>query len=273
MNHHDIRHKLSEYIDNSVTPEERAAIEQHLITCTECSDALRELRKTVEHIKTIEEVEPPSWMTPKIMATVRAEAEKRSLFHRLFYPLSVKLPIQAVAVLFLAVTAFYIYQNIQPAPTPFEAPIEKIAPQKDVPQAGAAAKEQKITREPSDRAKQVPQTPGYKALDMKLEYEKPAPPKPAEQPMPGKKEAAVEERFAAPQAGASPLQRGEPAEQATGAAPQAESKRKAFVKTDIDAAPGKTEIGQEKIAEQIESDSEDMKILSQHFANHDLPKN
>src|SRR5574341_1754537 len=96
MDHTEIRHKLSEYIDNSVTPEERAAIEQHLGICMECSDALRELQKTVEHIKTIDEVEPPSWMTRKIMAKVRAEAEKRNLFQRLFYPPAIKLPIQAV---------------------------------------------------------------------------------------------------------------------------------------------------------------------------------
>ena len=48
-------------------------------------------------------------MTQKIMAKVRAEAEeKKTIFQRLFYPLTVKLPIQAIAVLFLAVTGFYL---------------------------------------------------------------------------------------------------------------------------------------------------------------------
>ena len=70
MDHNDIRHKLSEYIDGSVTAEEKSYIEEHLKTCSACSDALHELQKTVEHIKTVEEVEPPAWMTQKIMANV-----------------------------------------------------------------------------------------------------------------------------------------------------------------------------------------------------------
>ena len=65
-------------------------------------------------------------MTQKIMANVRAaEEERKGLFRRLFHPLSVKLPIQAIAVLFLAVTAYYIYQNMHPTAKYTEAPTEK----------------------------------------------------------------------------------------------------------------------------------------------------
>jgi hypothetical protein len=207
---------LSEYIDGTVSAKEKADIEAHLKTCRQCSDALDELRKTVEHIKTLEEVEPPAWMTQKTMAKVRAEAEeKKSLLQRLFYPLSVKLPIQAVAVLFLAVTAFYIYQSIQPTPKRFEAPIQEFAAEKEAPPSVTARKEQIITKDSSLRSKEVPQSPGYKSLDMRLEYEKPAPPvpkdkaastpapaEPAEQPAQAKKEAALEKYAATPQAAA-----------------------------------------------------------------------
>ncbi len=177
MEHNDARHKLSEYIEGSIAAEERAEIEAHLKTCSACTDALRELQKTVEQIKSIEEVEPPAWMTKKIMAKVRVGAEeKKSLFQRLFFPLSVKLPIQTVAVLFLTVTAFYIYRNIQPAPAPSEGPMQDYAARKEAPQAAAPAKEQTISPEPPVSVKKVPQSPEYKSLDMKYEYEKPSPP-------------------------------------------------------------------------------------------------
>ncbi len=51
VKHNDIRHKLSEYIDGSASDTEKAEIEKHVRDCPACSDALRELRKTVEHIK------------------------------------------------------------------------------------------------------------------------------------------------------------------------------------------------------------------------------
>ena len=37
MKHEEIRHKLSEYIDGSLPPQDRAAIEEHLMTCSACS--------------------------------------------------------------------------------------------------------------------------------------------------------------------------------------------------------------------------------------------
>jgi anti-sigma factor RsiW len=239
MEHNDIRHRLSEYIDNSVTAEEKAAIEAHLKTCTQCREALSELRKTIEHIKTVEDIDPPAWMTQKIMATVRAEVgEKKSLFQRLFYPLAVKIPIQAIAVLFLAVTGFYIYQNIQPAERTSEAPSQEFAAKKPVAPTDTAQDKLAKADRPALRSKQFPQTPAYKALDMKQEYEKPpqptlqgqatAPPPapavpamPAEQPMPAKKDADSL-RPAASQAGAPAAV----SEQATGMATQAEKKSK-----------------------------------------------
>ncbi len=237
MEHNDIRHKLYEYIDGSVMGEERAAIEAHLKTCLQCSSALEELRKTIEHIKTIEEIDPPAWMTQKIMATVRAETkEKKDIFHRLFYPLAVKLPIQAIAVLFLAVTGFYIYQNIHPAERVSEAPIQEFAAEKQAAPAGTARDKLAKADSPALRSKQVPQTPAYKALEMKQEYETPPPPvsagktaepaaaRPTGQPALAKNEAASKKRSAAPQA-AAPAMLKEQAGPSAGAALQPEEEQ------------------------------------------------
>ena len=214
MNHNDIRHKLSEYIDNALNAEERTEVEAHLKSCQKCSNALEELRKAVEQVRQAEEIEPPTWMTQKIMAKVRAEAEmKQSWYQRLFFPLASKLPIQAVAVLFLAVTAYYVYQNTNPAERYKEAPPATFESAKQEAPALAPAPEPKIQGEPAPRAKNVPQSPQYKALDMKQEYEKPAPPAPvgaAGAPAPAasaptaemKKEAPSEKRAFAPRAAA-----------------------------------------------------------------------
>ena len=39
--------KLSDYIDDELAPDERAALEAHLVSCRECSDTLDELREVV----------------------------------------------------------------------------------------------------------------------------------------------------------------------------------------------------------------------------------
>ena len=59
---------------------------------------LEDLRKTVELVKGLEEVEPPPWLAQKIMAHVKDESEKEvGIFRRLFYPLRVKIPLEAFA--------------------------------------------------------------------------------------------------------------------------------------------------------------------------------
>jgi hypothetical protein len=209
--HEDIRHRLSEYIDRSVTADEAAAIEAHLKTCQPCRDALHELQKTIQHIKNVEEIEPPAWMTQKIMTTVRAEAgSKKSTFRRLFYPLTVKLPIQAIAVLFLVIAGFYIYQNIQTRERSPEAPTREFAAAKQAPQPDTERDTLAKADRPAPRSKQAQQPPAYKALDMKQEYERPSPPVPvgraeepaaagpAGQPLLTDNEAASDKRPAAP---------------------------------------------------------------------------
>jgi Predicted integral membrane protein (DUF2275)/Putative zinc-finger len=228
MDHNDIRHKLSEYLDGAISDKDKAEIELHLKSCTICSDALEELRKTIEQVRQIEEVEPPAWMTQKIMAKVRVEAEvKKSWYQQFFFPLAVKLPIQAVAVLFLAVTAYYVYQNINPTAKYSEAPLAKFEITKPAAPTLSPAPEPKMQGEAAAPGKKVPQAPQYKALDMKLEYEKPAPPAPlskAGAPAPttsaapaveAKKDAASGKQSFAPQA-AAPAAMQDKAERSSG---------------------------------------------------------
>jgi len=199
MDHNDIRHKLSEYLDGSVTPEEKSAIEKHLATCAECSDAVTELRKTIEAVKQIEEVDAPSWMTRKIMAKVREEQEaKKNIWHRVVAFFTMKYPIQALTVLFLAVTAYYIYGTISPAQKYAGEPAGVLA-KKETPPVRRMPEEGMAVREAAPEQKQAPQKPGYKSLDMKYSYEKPAAPVPAEAPAASAPGQAKQEAFTSAQ--------------------------------------------------------------------------
>ncbi len=176
MGHNFIRHKLSEYIDGTVNAAEKAEIETHLKACEKCGDALTELKKTIEHVKSIDEIEPPAWMTQKTMAKVRVEADQRkSIYQRLYSVFVVNLPVKAVAVVFLAAIAFYMYRDILPQKLS-EAWRRGSAVKNEA--APAAGNGRLMTRNYSQPLKRLPQSPEYKALDMKQEYEKPAPPVP-----------------------------------------------------------------------------------------------
>src|SRR3990170_3442086 len=125
MNCQDIQQKLSAYAEGIFSPEEKILIEEHLKSCLKCQESLADLRKTIDYVHRLEDVEPPTWLTQKVMAKIKAEAQpKKGIFQKLFYPLHIKLPIEAVAVIFIAVTALYIFKSIQPEIKLAQAPSE-----------------------------------------------------------------------------------------------------------------------------------------------------
>ncbi len=108
-----VREKLGEYMDGTAGPSDKAALDEHLSTCPKCSSALEELRKTVGRLGQLEDIEPPAWLTQTVMAKIREERQKTSLLRRLFYPLRVKVPIQAAATVLIAVVTLYIFRTMQ----------------------------------------------------------------------------------------------------------------------------------------------------------------
>ncbi len=268
MDHNFIRHKLSEYIDGTVSAAEKAEIETHLKTCEKCSDALTELKKTIEHVKSIDEIEPPAWMTQKIMAKVRVEAgQRKSVSQWLYSAFVAKLPVKAVAIVFLAAIAFTMYRDIRPQKLS-EAPIPQATGKKKAPPSGIANSGRNRSQEPMPRANQLLQKPEYKALDMKGEYEKPAPPvladkmapvpapaKQEELPRLAKKEPAMEKHAFAPQASAPVMAENQAA---PAAGPSATTKKESA------AAPGMLK---SKMAAETKSDKILLTLSVQHITD------
>jgi len=140
----NIQKRHSAYIEKAVSPQEKAAIDAHLKQCKGCRQALADLKRTIKYVRQLEEVEPPRWLAQKIMARIRAEAEKKpGIVKRLFYPIHIKLPLEAIAVIFIAVGAIYVFKNMLPdmqlAKIPTEtkemAPVPATAPKKEAPAA------------------------------------------------------------------------------------------------------------------------------------------
>jgi hypothetical protein len=109
-----MKKKLSEYLDGELEAEEKAYVEEHLASCEDCSATLAELKKTLQHMSALDEVEPPPWFAEKVMQRVREEAEKESFFRKLFYPLRIKLPLEALALVLVAVVAYYAVEAMRP---------------------------------------------------------------------------------------------------------------------------------------------------------------
>jgi hypothetical protein len=133
MTCNEIENRLPAYLEDLLTPEEQKDITEHLASCPRCSRAFEDLKRADRLVRGIEEVEPPPFFEQKIMSRVREEAgRKQGILQRLFYPLHIKVPIQALATLLVAVLAFYVYQTGDPEMKQMAPlPIPLAEPQKD----------------------------------------------------------------------------------------------------------------------------------------------
>lgn len=123
----DVQEKLSAYVDGMVSSEEKMFIDGHLKVCQKCNDSLADLKKTLGYVRDLEEIEPPPWLVQKVMARVRGEAEqRRGILAWLFYPFHIKLPLEALAAIFIAVTTVYVFKAVGPEVKLAKAPLEEV---------------------------------------------------------------------------------------------------------------------------------------------------
>ena len=117
---------LPALLEGVLSPDEEKLANEHLAMCQHCGAALEDLKKAAKLVQGLEEVEPPPWFTQKVMSRVREEVEqkKSGIFGRLFYPLHVKVPIQALASLLIVVLALYVYRSVEPEMKVVQAPSE-----------------------------------------------------------------------------------------------------------------------------------------------------
>ena len=84
--------RLSEYLDDELTPEERAALAAHLEECAECSATLADLRRVVARARTLVSAGPATDLWPGIAERIGAasspvRAEPRERFRRITFSL------------------------------------------------------------------------------------------------------------------------------------------------------------------------------------------
>src|SRR5262245_47376537 len=111
MNCAEVKKYLSDFLDKGLDDERVRAIEDHLATCSLCSEELAGMAECQKLVSGLPTVEPPLGFTSQVMARVREAAHPPSLWERLFLPFRIKIPLQATAVVLIALLAGYIYQN------------------------------------------------------------------------------------------------------------------------------------------------------------------
>ena len=101
------RESLSGLLDEALSPDERRAVETHLEGCAECRRELDRLRETVALLHRVSPAHAPAGFVDRVVAA----ASPTPWYRRVFFPLWAKLPVEATAVVMVALLAVYTFER------------------------------------------------------------------------------------------------------------------------------------------------------------------
>jgi len=107
----ETRELLSGLLDEALTPEDRRTVEGHLEGCAECRRELERLRQTVALLHRVVPAHAPVGFVDHVVAAARPRPWYRRAAAAVFLPLSAKLPVEATALVMIALLAAQLYQG------------------------------------------------------------------------------------------------------------------------------------------------------------------
>ncbi|HEY1231779.1 MAG TPA: zf-HC2 domain-containing protein [Candidatus Binatia bacterium] len=102
---------LSEYIEKSLDTIRMKAVETHLLACSGCRTETEGLMDCIRQIAELPLLDPPMGFTQRVMAHVREIESRPTGWRRVLAPFRIGVPIQATALVLVAVVAVFLYQK------------------------------------------------------------------------------------------------------------------------------------------------------------------
>jgi hypothetical protein len=151
MTCHDARERFSALVDDALEADTRAGLDAHLATCGDCRRELQRFRDTLSLLHGVAPVRAPAGFVDRVLEAARPAPWPRRLARGLFLPWPVKLPMEAAAIVLVAVGVALVYRGTpelqQAARLEAPAPGRAAELERTAPPAFAPAPPREIARE------------------------------------------------------------------------------------------------------------------------------
>ena len=104
MNHADVKRQLADYLEGELDLSDRAGVDAHLDACPDCAEEVREMRQTIQLLRSMPDPEQPPMVAANVMRRIRAGETQPSFWQRVLRGVtsvlepSVVLPVSAMGV-------------------------------------------------------------------------------------------------------------------------------------------------------------------------------
>jgi hypothetical protein len=164
-----IREQFSSLLEKELSPPEEKEVRDHLASCSECQKELERFEKTMQWLHAMEEVEVPEGFLSGVYKTMGEREKKATLGEKarwkwLSYPISLRLPVQAVAMVTIVFLALYLTKMM-----PVETFRLKEAQQKSLPPTAEKKMDQVVVPKEMEKERRAmeapPETPRPKDVE------------------------------------------------------------------------------------------------------------
>ncbi|OGL29508.1 MAG: hypothetical protein A3G44_07880 [Candidatus Rokubacteria bacterium RIFCSPLOWO2_12_FULL_73_47] len=111
MTCHDARKLFSALLDEALAADERRALDAHLAGCAECRRERERFHGTVALVRGLEPARAPAGFVDRVLAAARPLPRWRRFARALVFPLPVKLPLEAAAIVLVGVIVGLVYRQ------------------------------------------------------------------------------------------------------------------------------------------------------------------
>ena len=118
----EVQTQLSAFLEESLDPIRMKAVDTHLNSCSACRAELNGLSDCIRQVAELPMLEPPAGFARRVMAHVAEIKVEPSGWQRFKAALRATMPIQAAAVVMVAVLAVLLYQRDNDLNQPVSAP-------------------------------------------------------------------------------------------------------------------------------------------------------
>ncbi len=164
-----VRDQFSSLWEKELTPSEEKSVKEHLSSCPECQKEFERFEKTMGWLRSVAEVEVPEGFLPELYKKIeerkRAPLGEKVRGRWFGFPLSLKLPVQAVAMVAIVFLVLYLTKMM-----PMEVYRLKDAKQPSSPLSEEKKSEQVLSQKEMEKEQRVletpPETPHPKDVDL-----------------------------------------------------------------------------------------------------------
>jgi hypothetical protein len=108
-----VRELISEYIDDTLDAEARAAVEEHVSACMGCKEELTSLSALVDELGSLGPVKAPGDLLEKIHERLDLGYGFHRIVRKLFVPFRIKIPLEFAGAVVVAILVVAVFLNIQ----------------------------------------------------------------------------------------------------------------------------------------------------------------